>query len=56
MLAVSELSHLLFLRSFPVADVTLNITQLPDEIDRDSKDCMLSDGPTTWYILVYMSV
>ena len=44
------MSHLILIpRSFPVATVSLNITDFPAEVKRDQKNCMADGAMTAWY-------
>ena len=44
------MSHLILIpRSFPVATVSLNITDFPAEVKRDQKNCMANGAMTAWY-------
>lgn len=46
------MSHLILIpRSFPVASVSLNITDFPAEVKREQKNCMANGVMTAWYMI-----
>lgn len=42
-------------RAFPVADVSLSMTSDVTEISRDSRNCILDNGPTSWYFVFLLA-